>query len=117
MSLDFFLAAMPITLVFMVKIIFSRIRQLIERPQLVLIFCLAFALSSLLLNGTFIRLWGLYRDQGQIEVELKETVSEIKRLNIQLKEAKDPAYIERQARDKLDYAGEHDLIFLFAENP
>ena len=70
---------------------------------------------SIVLNGNVFRLWGLHRDHDRIEMEISETRHNIAQLSGQLRQAKDPAYIERQARDKLDLAGEHDLVFVFSE--
>lgn len=41
--------------------------------------------------------------------------AEIGGLSQQLAKARDPSYIERQARDKFDLAGEHDLVFFFSD--
>lgn len=77
--------------------------------------CLVVFVSSIVLNGNVFRLWGLHRDMDRIGTEIQQTRENIKTLNAQLKQAKDPAFIERQARDKLDLAGEHDLVFVFPE--
>lgn len=34
---------------------------------------------------------------------------------MQIKQAKDQSFIARQAKDKLDMVGEHDLVFVFPE--
>lgn len=70
---------------------------------------------SIVLNGNVFRLWGLHRDMDRINAEIQQTRENIASLSGQLKQAKDPAFIERQARDKLDLAGEHDLVFVFPE--
>ena len=67
------------------------------------------------MNGNLFRLWGLYRDYDRIVFDIKNTQTTIASLTAQLKQAKDPSFIERQARDKLDLAGEHDLVFVFPE--
>lgn len=95
--------------------LFQKSRQLMNNPKRVLLFCIAFALTSLLLNGTFIRLWGLYMDHSRIQSEIIATYKDIQNLQYQLRQAKDPQFIEKQARDKLDYADEQDLVFVFAE--
>lgn len=51
----------------------------------------------------------------RITAEIEQTHENIASLNLQLTQAKDPAYIERQARDRLDLAGEHDLVFVFSD--
>lgn len=76
-----------------------------------MVFCV-----SVLLNGTLFRLWGLHRDFTSISQEIELTHKSIASLGSQLIQAKDPAFIERQARDKLDLAGEHDLVFVFSGN-
>jgi cell division protein FtsB len=52
---------------------------------------------------------------GRIQSEILLNQKELEQINLQLKQAKDPSFIERQARDKLDYANENDLVFVFAE--
>ncbi|MNJ92540.1 Septum formation initiator [compost metagenome] len=70
---------------------------------------------SIVLNGNAFKLWSLHRDFERISEEILTTKSTIKSLSGQLKQAKDPSYIERQARDKLDLVGEHDLVFVFSD--
>ncbi|WP_255490050.1 septum formation initiator family protein [Bdellovibrio sp. KM01] len=70
---------------------------------------------SIVLNGNLWRLWGLHRDFDRISTEINDSKKATLDLEVQLKQAKDPAFIERQARDKLDLAGEHDLVFVFPE--
>lgn len=70
---------------------------------------------SIVLNGNVFRLWGLHRDFDRITADIGTTRENITSLAGQLTQAKDPTFIERQARDKLDLAGEHDLVFVFAE--
>lgn len=77
--------------------------------------CLVVFAVSIVLNGNIWRLWGLHRDFDRIGDEISQTKTTIRDLQVQLKQAKDPAFIERQARDKLDLAGEHDLVFVFPE--
>ncbi len=57
----------------------------------------------------------MHRDYDRIESQIKDTRKSISHLAGQLKLAKDPTFIERQARDKLDMAGEDDLVFVFPD--
>jgi cell division protein FtsB len=91
------------------------LRRLLNRPGSVAVFCLFVFGVSIVLNGNLWRLWGLHRDFARISEEISTTKQGIRDLSGQLKQAKDPAFIERQARDKLDLAGEHDLVFVFPE--
>lgn len=90
-------------------------RRLLDNPAKVAGICVFVFLVSVVLNGNAFRLWGLHRDQSHIQFEIENAHASITKLNLQLKEAKDPSFIERQARDKLDLAGEHDLVFVFAD--
>lgn len=90
-------------------------RRLLDNPAKVAVVCFMIFVVSVVLNGNAFRLWGLHRDYSRIQYEIDNTHSTIIQLNSQLKEAKDPSFIERQARDKLDLAGEHDLVFVFAD--
>lgn len=91
------------------------LRHFLNHPGRVGVSCLAVFAVSIVLNGNVFRLWGLHRDYDRISMEIVQTRQSIKDLSAQLKQAKDPSYIERQARDRLDLAGEHDLVFVFAE--
>lgn len=91
------------------------LRHFLNHPGRVGALCLAVFSVSIVLNGNVFRLWGLHRDYERISMEIVQTKQSIKDLAVQLKQAKDPNYIERQARDRLDLAGEHDLVFVFAE--
>lgn len=91
------------------------VRRFLNQPAKVGVLCLFIFGVSIVLNGNLWRLWGLHRDYDRISLEISETKKGIGDLAVQLKQAKDPAFIERQARDKLDLAGEHDLVFVFPD--
>jgi cell division protein FtsB len=91
------------------------VRRFLSHPARVATFCFAIFLVSIVLNGNLFRLWGLYRDHDRISANILEMRQNILNLAGQLKQAKDPNFIERQARDKLDLAGEHDLVFVFPD--
>lgn len=91
------------------------LRRFLNHPGKVALGCLGIFGVSIILNGNLFRLWSLHRDFARITLEIEQTGTNIASLSAQLKQAKDPAFIERQARDKLDLAGEHDLVFVFPE--
>lgn len=90
-------------------------RSFLNHPGKVTILCVAFFAITLLMNGLLWSLWGLHRDFERLTVEISGTITDIEKLNAQLKQAKDPSFIERQARDKLDLVSEKDLVFVFPE--
>lgn len=91
------------------------LRRFLNQPTKVAMCCLVVLSVSIVLNGNLFRLWGLHRDFDRINAEIQQTRENISNLSGQLRQAKDPTFIERQARDKLDLAGEHDLVFVFPE--
>lgn len=90
-------------------------RSFLNHPGKVTLLCVAFFTITLVMNGLLWRLWGLHRDFERLTVEIAGTKKDIGNLNAQLKQAKDPSFIERQARDKLDLVSEKDLVFVFPE--
>lgn len=91
------------------------IRHFLDHPTRVASLCLAVLALTLVLNGNLWRLWGLHRDFDHLSQQISETRQGTLQLEAQLHQAKDPSFIERQARDRLDMAGEHDLVFVFAD--
>lgn len=91
------------------------LRRFLNRPDWVFFVCLAFFGSTVLFDGILWRLWGLHRDHARLSSEVSTLQNEIKSLDHQLAQAKDPSYIERQARDRFDLVGENDLVFVFPE--
>ena len=89
------------------------VRESLNSPGKILGFCFAFFLLTLSLNGVPLRLWGLYRDMDRYNAEIVKAELDIKELGVKLSQASDPLYIEKQDRDRLDLAGENDLIFVF----
>lgn len=91
------------------------IRRTLNYPSRIFIICMIFFSLSALLNGSLFRLWGMHRDLNQIALQIEETKTATRSLEVQLNQAKDPAFIERQARDKLDMVNEGDLVFVFSD--
>ncbi|MBX2988770.1 MAG: septum formation initiator family protein [Bdellovibrionaceae bacterium] len=77
--------------------------------------CVVFATLSLGFDGILWRLWGLRQDRERMTNDMVHLRTEVVSLDRQLRQAKDPSFIERQARDRLDLAGENDLVFVFPE--
>lgn len=88
--------------------------QLIH-PGRILIYCCLFAFLSLAFNGGLLNIYGLHRDRQRLADQLVEVKAQIFDLDQKLKQAKDPAFVERQALDRYDLAEENDLVFVFAD--
>lgn len=94
----------------------TNFRKFLNHPSRVAISCLVFLVVYLILNGTVFRLWSLNRDFDRLTADIQKIQGETVRLQAQLKEAKDPSFIEKQARDRLDLVSENDLVFVFAND-
>ena len=93
-----------------------RFRNLLNRPVKVFFLCVSVFIISLFFNGAIWRIWSLDRDLNTIQEQILNSVTLSKALDMQIKQAKNPSFIERHAKDKLDLVGEHDLVFVFSDN-
>ena len=91
------------------------LRGLLHSPSKIFILSLLFAFVSLLFNGGLVNLYSLHRDRADIKGQIIQLHKNLTTLDTQLKRARDPAFIERQALDQLDMASAQDLVFVFSE--
>jgi cell division protein FtsB len=96
-----------------IKNIAVYVRESLNSPAKILVFCMGFFVLTMSLNGVPLRLWGLYRDMDRYQAEMGKADLAIQALSLKLSQPSDTLYIEKQARDRLDLAGEDDLIFVF----
>jgi cell division protein FtsB len=94
---------------------FRGLNQLLQAPQKVMIICLGLLVLNGVIDGSLFRLWSLHR--GDAEIRQKIEVLKVKNedMKMRLKKAKDPAFLEREARDRFDLVNEGDLVFVFSE--
>ncbi len=90
-------------------------RQMLNKPFKIAIICAVIFVLTLFINGTLWRVWGLRRDQATIIEQIKQTQKQATLLDLQIKQAKDPSFIERQARDRQDMVSDNDLVFVFSD--
>lgn len=96
-----------------VKMWALKVRKSLDNPYQVFVYSVAFFVVTMTLNGTPIRLWGLHRDMDRLNDEMAENINEIKRLRQLVAQAREPAFIEREALDRLDLVEKNDLLFVF----
>lgn len=93
------------------------IKRILQQPKKIAMICGVFLVISLLGNGLLWRLWELHHEMDRISAEVLEINTASSRLQAQLRQAKDPSFIEQQAKDKLDLVAENELVFVFADGP
>lgn len=91
------------------------LRDLLNNPVKVTFICVIFFAMTLLLDGNFLRLWGLSREIDFIHEDSDRIKIKSEQINRQLAQLKDLDYIERMAKDRLDLAGKEDLVFVFSD--
>lgn len=87
----------------------------LQQPLKVFVYCILFVILSMMLNGGFLNLWSLQRDQARLLIQIEAEKIQLVKLAQKLQNAKDPVFIERQAVDRYDLADEQDLVFVFAD--
>ncbi len=91
-------------------------RDLLQRPVAVLIVCVVFASSAVLLDGTLFRIWSLNRDRDRLEARIANLKQSVAEKEQRIIESNKPEFIERQVREQLDFVRDGDLVFVFADN-
>jgi cell division protein FtsB len=62
------------------------------------------------------RLWSLHRDHEALLANISKLEQTNSELKARVKHAGDPAFLEREARDRFDLVSEGDLVFIFSED-
>ncbi len=96
--------------------VLSRLHDFLFHPVKVFWTCFILVFMSLLIDGTFIKLWRLQRDRTLLTSRIEQTKTKSKQLEYRIHEAYQSEFIERQARDQLDLVREGDLVFVFSDD-
>jgi cell division protein FtsB len=91
-------------------------RDWLQNPISVLIIVGTVSVGAVTLDGTLFRLWSLARDRDQLEeriVSLKQSIADKEQ---RVTQSNRPEFIERQARENLDFVRDGDLVFIFSNN-
>lgn len=96
------------------KALSERMQGVLDQPGWVLIFCLLFILANLFMRDGFITLAKLRSDRHVLSMKLQTMEEQVADVEAKIRQAKDPIFVERQAKDKLDMANEDELVFVFS---
>ena len=92
------------------------IAKMLYKPYLTLLLCLLFLSVNLVLDRTLFRAFLLNRNLRVVKNRIQHLQDKNQDIEDKIKKATDPEFIEKEARQRLDYANEGDLIFIFPEN-
>jgi cell division protein FtsB len=89
--------------------------DLLHHPLRVFWLCLILTSAGVVLDGSFIELWSLHREMSKLQGRISDAHIHSQQLDYEIRQAQQPEFIERQARDQLDLVREGDLVFIFAD--
>lgn len=95
---------------------FNGLGHILNQPLKVFWLCAILSFLNLIADGTALKLYGLHRDQAEMEAKVQDLKAKSKDLEFNIKKASDPAFLEREARDRFDLVEEGDLVFVFTED-
>jgi cell division protein FtsB len=95
---------------------YGSIGRLLQNPLQVFWVCLMLAFTNCVLDGSLLRLWSLHRDSSQLQTQVLALKNENIKMKSMIKAASDPAFIEREARNRFDLVEQGDLVFVFTED-
>ncbi len=91
-------------------------REWLQNPVSVLMIAGSLSFGAVLIDGTLFRLWSLARDRDQLVSRLAGLKISITEKEKRVTESNRPEFIERQARENLDFVRDGDLVFIFSNN-
>ena len=94
---------------------FRGLNNLLNTPSKVIWICLGLVVLNLVIDGSLFHLWALHRDYKSIQDNIATLKQQNEKLKFKLSRANDPAFLEREARDRFDLVSEGDLVFVFSE--
>lgn len=91
------------------------VSDFIQHPVRVFVVSCSFVFVGLIFDGSLIRLWRLQRGSQDITARMQVLREKTVILDQKIKQAKDPNFLELEAREKFDLAGKGDLVFVFSD--
>ncbi len=99
----------------MISAVKTLIKTWLGRPFAVLAVCLLFLAWNLLAGGAVFQIFSLSGDLGRARARTRQFQSKTEWLKKEISKASDPDFVEGRARERLDFAGEGELIFIFPD--
>lgn len=100
----------------MIGKVYRYLNELMHRPMQIFWICLSVAFAGILLDGTAFRLWSLRRDHQMLSERIHQSKGRSKQLESRLRQAQQPEFIEKAARDQFDMVKDGDLVFIFSDD-
>ncbi len=94
----------------------DKISNLLERPFRVIGICFCLLMIGIVFDGSLWRLYHIHQNKELLETKINEENNKIEMIKLQLGQLKNPAFIEKQARERLEFLEKDDLLFVFSED-
>jgi cell division protein FtsB len=94
---------------------FRALNELLQHPPRVLWLCGLLIVVNLLADRSLFHLWSLYTDHVQLQQDIDSLQVRSTELRSKLQKAKDPSFLEKEARDRFDLVSRGDLVFVFTD--
>ena len=91
------------------------VKECLDHPFWLLIFCSFVVCMHLILDGSFIRMWNLYNSRKVLENRIRDIQTKNALVKERLKKMYDSRFLEKEIRDRFNLVGEEDIIFIFSE--
>lgn len=99
----------------MLKKIRLFLSKILYQPYWIFLLCLSFMFLNFIVDKTLFRVLLLSRDLKIVQNRIQDMETKNTEIQQKIKKAKDPEFIEKELRERLDYTEEGDLIFLFPD--
>ena len=91
------------------------VKKFSHQPLWTLMACLIFLCIHLVIGGTFLNLWQLYRNRQALEQRIAELTQKNNQVENHLKKLSESPFLEKEVKDRFNMVGEEDIIFIFSE--
>lgn len=99
-----------------IKKVKKPIIKVLYRPYFAFLLCLLFLLLNLVWDGTLFSVFRLNRDLRIVKNRIEDIEKKNQDIQNKIQKVSDPDFVEKEVRQRLDYTGEGDLIFIFPDN-
>ena len=92
------------------------VNKILNKPAFVAAVSLSLAFVAISADGTLHKYFSLKSTESELDQRIYNLRNDSQRLKFQIEQSKSLKFLERQAREQLDYVGENELVFVFADD-
>lgn len=85
-----------------------------SRPKEVAVICTVLLALGLVVDGTLWNVWSLSSEMKRLRSDLSGIKQEMSAVDQSIKQAQQPEFVAREARQRLDLISKDELVFVFS---